>query len=328
MTRREAYASAGVLPEVEPAPIEEDLTRRDFTMNALALRLDADAALLDPMGGRADLSRRTIRVLHDRSFEDDATRIFRALRYAARLQFSIEARTSALLVDGVGHISAISGERVRHELMLLFEEPTGSDALERLDQAGALAAIHPALSWSPLKSAALGKVVGRSAVPAGLALLASDCSSTQSSEVSARLQLTREESEAVRAMPALTNASAMLHRGEAKPSGVVAVLERFAEAALRAFAALSADEVVVTLIGRYLGEWRHEKPELSGDDLLAMGIPEGPQIGRGLQLLRAARLDGWVSDRDDERALMLRFAKSIRDSRAMSQPIDFKFNGC
>jgi tRNA nucleotidyltransferase (CCA-adding enzyme) len=128
-------------------------------------------------------------------------------------------------------------------------------------------------------------------------------------------------------MPALTNASGMLRRVEAKPSGVVAVLERFPEAALRAFAALSSDEVVASLIGLYLNEWRHDRPELSGDDLLAMGVPEGPQIGRGLQLLRAARLDGWVSDRDDERALMLRFAKSIRDSRAMSQPIDFKFDG-
>jgi tRNA nucleotidyltransferase (CCA-adding enzyme) len=125
-------------------------------------------------------------------------------------------------------------------------------------------------------------------------------------------------------MCALRSAATALQRADVKPSGVVAVLDRIPDVAVGAFAALTDDQRLRGLLQRYLKEWRHEKPMLSGHDLREMGIPEGPEIGRGLRLIRAARLDGWANDRDDERALALRFAKSIRDSRAMNQPLDFK----
>jgi tRNA nucleotidyltransferase (CCA-adding enzyme) len=142
-----------------------------------------------------------------------------------------------------------------------------------------------------------------------------------------RLQLTREEAAVVRAMASLSQSTEMLRRRDARPSGIVAVLDRFPNAAVAAFAALSEDAAIRTITRRYLHEWRDTRPLLNGNDLREMGIPEGPAIGKGLQLIRAARLDGWASDRDDERALVLRFAKSIRDSRAMNQPIDFQSNG-
>jgi tRNA nucleotidyltransferase (CCA-adding enzyme) len=234
-----------------------------------------------------------------------------------------------LLDDGVRYVGTIGGERLRHELHLLFEERSGGGALEGLDGAGALRTIHPALRWSPRATAALGgdAMQGAHRILVGFALLTFGVAAKDGERVVDRLQLSREEADVVRAMASLSQSAAMLHRRDAKPSGIVAVLDRFPDAAVAAFGALSEDSAISTIVQRYLDQWRDVRPLLTGNDLLDMGIPEGPDIGKGLQLIRAARLDGWASDRDDERALALRFAKSIRDSRAMKQPIDFQPNG-
>ena len=121
----------------------------------------------------------------------------------------------------------------------------------------------------------------------------------------------------------MTHAAEMLRRPDVKPSGVVTLLERYPTASVAAFAMTTGNTVARQLALRYLEEWRHTRPLLSGRDLEALGVPAGPQIARGLQLIRAARLDGWADDRGDERALAARFAKSIRDSAAMTSPIEF-----
>jgi tRNA nucleotidyltransferase (CCA-adding enzyme) len=324
--RTETYVAPGALPDVRPSTVEDDLRRRDFTMNALALSLDGEAVLLDPLDGRNDIERRQVRVLHDASFRDDATRIFRAFRYAARLGFDVEPHTRSLIDEGTGYVATISGERLRHELHLLFDEPTGGVALEALDGAGALQAIHPTIRWCAHHSDAGAELRGEAADThaCGFALLAAETSVEDALQIAERLSLAKEEAAAVRGMAGLRATADLLRRNEAKPSGVVTVLDRFPEVSIRAFAALTEDATLARVLHRYLDEWRDERPILTGHDLMALGVPEGPHIKRGLQLIRAARLDGWASDRDDERALIMRFAKSIRDSRAMNQPIDFK----
>jgi tRNA nucleotidyltransferase (CCA-adding enzyme) len=119
----------------------------------------------------------------------------------------------------------------------------------------------------------------------------------------------------------------MLRRPDAKPSGVVGLLDRYPLAAVAAFAATDGDAIARHLALRYLEEWRRVKPILTGEDLLEMGVPQGPLVQRGLQLVRAARLDGRAGDRDDERALVRRFAKSIRDSGGMNTNIEFDTDG-
>ena len=143
----------------------------------------------------------------------------------------------------------------------------------------------------------------------------------------ARLGLHRDEAAALMAMPALREAAPMLRRANAKPSGVVQLLDRFPAAAIAAFATAADGAVTEGVLRRYLDEWRHERTLLRGDDLAALGVPVGPQIHKGLQLIRAARLDGWATDEGDERALALRFAKSIRDSAAAHADIELHLNG-
>lgn len=137
--RRERYPRPGALPEVEPAEIEEDLRRRDFTVNAIALPLDGDS-VLDPAGGTTDLGKRLIRVLHEQSFVDDPTRILRALRLATRLDFSIEDGTMTLLDEALrqGRLDSVSRERVWREMVLAFEEETAPAVLASFLEAGVM----------------------------------------------------------------------------------------------------------------------------------------------------------------------------------------------
>jgi tRNA nucleotidyltransferase (CCA-adding enzyme) len=326
--RRETYDRPGALPKVAPASIVEDLHRRDFSMNAIALRLDGRATLLDPCGGVADIAAHRVRVLHDGSLRDDATRIFRAFRYAARLGFSLDAHTAALLRDGIAHVAAIGGERLRRELELLLGETTAGAALEACARAGALLAVHPALRWDSERGAALASdaTADIPRIPYGFALLVAGGTPAEAAAVTLRLKLKRAEAAAVGGVTAMATVATMLKRRHAKPSGVVMLLDRYPLASVAAFAATADGAIARQLVLRYLAEWRQVKPLLSGRDLQEFGVPNGPQVQRGLQLIRAARLDGWANSRDDERALARRFVKSIRNAGAMKAPIKPHFH--
>jgi len=148
-TRRERYGRSGALPDVVAGvPIEQDLGRRDFTINALALELSRTPRLLDPFGGRDDLRRGLVRILHAESFLDDPTRILRAVRYAARLGFRLapETRNRLVAAAGEGALDRISADRVRREIRLMLEEPERRRALAMMRRLGVDAAIHPALA--------------------------------------------------------------------------------------------------------------------------------------------------------------------------------------
>ncbi len=159
-TRSETYHRPGALPTVRPATISQDLARRDFTVNAVALCLSGPAAeqLLDPHGGRLDLERRRLRVLHSRSFQDDATRILRGLRYEARLGFRLDRGTLALVRRDLSYLDTISGARLRRELLALCDVEQCKIALARAQALGILRAIHPALSWDGRRHLALQRL--------------------------------------------------------------------------------------------------------------------------------------------------------------------------
>ena len=145
--RTETYARPGTLPAVTPGTIEQDLFRRDFTINAMAIELMPEryGTLLDLHGGRDDLENKHIRILHDKSFIDDATRIWRGIRYEQRLDFQIEPHTLALLTRDVPMLDTISGERIRYELECVLNEDFPEKILRRADEMGVLARLNPSL---------------------------------------------------------------------------------------------------------------------------------------------------------------------------------------
>jgi tRNA nucleotidyltransferase (CCA-adding enzyme) len=303
-TRRERYPHAGSLPVVEPATLAEDLARRDFTINAVALRLEpVPAEVIDPFRGVADARSRLVRVLHDRSFQDDATRILRAVRYAARLDFKIATQTAALIRRDLSYLSTISGPRLRRELALLFEEP-GAVAGSRLaQQLGVLEAIHPALQLAQDVAGRWQTALGGPRLAPldelGFCVVANPADHGTAAAVSKWLHLTGRVERALGDLVRLKSQSPKLVAMRETPSQATELLDGCVPAAVWALAVVEGGETATVCLD-YLSSWRHVRPALTGDDLLGMGLPPGPELGKTLSRLRAARLDGRITTRHDE----------------------------
>ena len=320
MARTETYARPGALPRVRPASIGEDLARRDFTINALALALCGPerGRLLDPFGGWEDLRRGLVRVLHERSFIDDATRILRAVRYAARLRFRLQPGTRALLLRDVSYLGTISGARLRQELLRLLAEERPEAALLRCQALGVLAAVHPALRFDHRLAAAFR--TARSRAPAMgtelyLALLGTRLSLDEAAALAHRLALSARERRALEGAAALGDALPWLSQPRLRPSEVVARLDDHPEASLSAWALAAPSSLLRHRLSSYLQYWRYVKPVLDGRALQRLEILPDPLLGETMRALRTARLDGRVRTREQEVAMVRRLlAERARSS--------------
>ena len=322
--RAETYRRPGALPSIHPSSLRDDLFRRDFTVNAMALALTGSQTgdIIDPFDGKTDLDAGLLRVLHEGSFQDDATRILRGARYESRLGFRLERRTLRWLKRDVGYLEGISGPRVREELARALREPQPERILLRLHRLGALAAISPALSFDSRRARAfawLREVQGEPPAMAYLVLLAWGLSPEEAAGLAARLALTRRETEAVRAAPEARALAAKLSR-EVKPSRAVERLSPLPPATVWALVASARGRARQQAL-RYLRRWRYVRPSLDGRALLAMGAREGPRLGQVLRRLKAARLDGEVRSRRDEERLVRRL---LADQRSLSQRVSLQ----
>jgi tRNA nucleotidyltransferase (CCA-adding enzyme) len=312
--RSETYARPGALPTVRPATIREDLLRRDFTVNALALRLSGPGAgeILDPARGQRDLDAKLIRVLHERSFQDDATRILRAFRYATRLGFEIEPETLAWLKRDLSYLETISGARIHREFAGILAEDATEEILLRLDEGGTLAAIHPDLRFEREYAQAFARLrdLHQPATRAAYwPVLAWHLTEAEAADLARRLSLRRTQRVAVEAMPtleALVAQHLQVRLPSRKRSTLAELLSPFPVPTLWAFAALTDDASIRDRLLDYLTKARQERPHLTGDDLLALGVAAGPSLGHIFRRLRNARLDGETTTREDEKRLARR----------------------
>jgi tRNA nucleotidyltransferase (CCA-adding enzyme) len=311
-TRTDSYSEPGALPAVSPAGLSEDLRRRDFTVNAMAVALGGDdlGHLYDPCGGLADLEAGTIRILHAGSFLDDPTRLLRAVRYEIRLGFRMDEDSESAARAAIAEeaMSTVSGARVRDELMDLLAEPDVSVGVERMRELGLDRALHPALDPDPelVASASLGAAaIG---ADRGLSALAALCASAPE-ELDlwvAGLQLDARDRDAVsRAARVAKRLAGSLRERDHTPSELRALLEGEPPEALALALALRAPAEPVL---RWVTELSRVRLEIGGADLLAAGIPEGPAIGRALEETLRRKLDGLVRGRDDELATALELA--------------------
>lgn len=313
--RRERYARSGALPQVEHDNIQADTYRRDVTVNTLALRLDGEhyGELIDHWGGLDDLRRGRLRVLHDGSFVDDATRILRVLRFAARFDFNVESHSLELLRAARGHLREISGERLRHELDLILTESRPSAVLRQLQDYGILAAIHPALRFDEEAADRLArqpdgpppdgwKLEEASRADLAYLLWLYYLSIDEAVSVAGRLRLPRQLQEPLLALIELKPEMSGLVK--APPSQVVARFHHAPVLTLFTLLLLADDPQVRGKLDQYSVEWRHVRPTVNGHDLRRRGLPPGPRYGEILWRLRAAWLDGEVNSKDEEHALL------------------------
>jgi tRNA nucleotidyltransferase (CCA-adding enzyme) len=308
--RTEFYDAPAALPTVEHATIREDLFRRDFTINAMAVSLKGDdlGRLVDPFRGRRDLETSTIRVLHNLSFIDDPTRIFRAIRYENRLGFRMDAHTERLARSTIemGLVGDLSTSRLRDELEALLSEGDVSHSLLRLADLGADTAVHPHLEGG-LETAklmarltALDEELG-AGIPAwrlGFAALARHLPPDEVYAWLDRMKVRRRDAERIAA--AVTVGPRLLERlhADADPAEVVALAEPYAPDAPLYALALERSEP----LERYFRDLRRVRLEIGGAELAELGLSESPRVGEVLGELRRRKLNGELPSRDAELA--------------------------
>ena len=303
--RSEVYAEPGALPTVAPASLEEDLRRRDFTVNAIAAVVAGPDAgtLLDPFGGVADVAARVLKLLRPDAFEEDATRLVRAARYAVRLAAAPDATLlhAARAATHGGFVQLTGHTRMIAALRLVFEEQHPAPVVDLLGQWGVLAALEPGLRADSAAVQAAWDVVEVDArdadrVALGIGLLLAGVPAELRSDWLAASGLERQ---AIRA--ALATAEAGSLRGAISGCGDADVDTACARVPIEAVVAAGGDEAA-----RYLGRLRHIALMIDGSDVMRETGTEGPDVGRLLVELRRARIDGSVTDERDAQLAWLR----------------------
>jgi tRNA nucleotidyltransferase (CCA-adding enzyme) len=306
--RREVYPAPGALPSVRSSNIYDDLARRDFTVNAIAVGFSGvrRGELLDPFRGVADIDMGLIRVLHQSSFRDDATRLLRAARYASRYQFSLEQGTRTLAARDVGFLSTISAARVRQEYLRCFAEQSPVAALTLVGRLRLSEALMAGLRYTPAVVAGWRRLSQAewddALLPWLMPVLHWD--ERRLAEYAERFALTSGERHVVRAMPRTRMALTRLARRPHRPSEIAAALDPLPPAALLAWIRSAPASRRGTIAAHYLDELRHVRPQLTPAMLKQLGVREGPVFGKILHAIRAARQDNPALTLDDERRLV------------------------
>jgi tRNA nucleotidyltransferase (CCA-adding enzyme) len=309
--RREIYARPGALPTVTPGTLKDDLIRRDFSINAMAISLTANdyGELVDPYQGKSDLEHCLIRILHPGSFSDDATRILRAVRYEQRLCFELETQTAQLLKRDIPMLDTISGDRIRHELELIFKEKQPEFAIRRLAELGVLLRISPLLKgdgWIAEKFDKARRLKKPAQLPSlYFCLLIYSFSEGGIEQFLTRLNISAKLSRAMRDTLRLKTSLPLLDKSSLKPSEIYYLLREYEPVAIQANAIASDSSMIHHHLQLFLIKLRYVRTSLNGEELKRLGISAGPEMGRVLQILHKAKLDGEVSTKADEKKLAL-----------------------
>ena len=324
--RSEIYEHPAALPTVKMGSMDDDVRRRDFTINTLAIRLDGSqfGELRDDLNGMDDLKHAVVRVLHTNSFIDDPTRMYRAVRYAERYGFKIADDTLTLIPEARGLVKKLSAQRIRHELDLILEEWSAATMLDKLCELDLLEPIHPALSCDRTPHDRLVDIYtyrglqhlspwnvtkGEQMNPSDLGwmLWLMWLSSDEIASLNKRLHFTAD-------LLASLFAVSMMFKdlpsfAGLKPSECVEKLESYPVNAIEAMGYVIDDPKVKELFNEYISIWRYVKPHISGNDLKELGIEPGPRYAVILRQLRNAWLDGEVGTDEEEQELLKRLIK-------------------
>jgi len=305
--RSESYSEPAALPDVLPSSIDNDLNRRDFTVNSMGISLSESdwGNLVDPVNGFGDILRKRIRVLHDASFVDDPTRMFRAVRYAIRLGFSIDSRTERLIAESLGIVDLLSGARMRNEFELILEEPKRAEILRETENLGLLAAISTGLRIGS-RSLEIMESGTSTRFEDLLALSTFGMTHEEAGQVALRFDGPEMWTESIKGNPKLADIVAVLDRSDIRRSEVAEILDSVPLQSIRAYIAAGPPLPRRDRMIDYIDKIRFERPEITGDDLIVAGIQEGPVIGKLIDIVRRARLDGQVKTKQEE----LELAKS------------------
>ncbi len=317
--RSETYSKPGALPKTRPGKLADDLARRDFSVNAMAASLSPSrfGELVDLHKGRNDLENRLIRVLHEKSFIDDATRIWRGIRYEQRLNFKLGKKTLKLLKRDVPMLDTISGDRIRYELECVFKEGSPEKVLHRAEELGVLTKLHPSLRAGgrlaeQFASARKSSYPDLPSFELYLAIFAYILDNTENEGFISYLNLPRKAAKTLRDSDALKSKLTSLAQAEVKPSQIYQILHGYTQTSVIANLITTKSPLVYQNIQLFLDKLCNVRTALGGEDLMASGISGGPNIKEVLELLLKARLDGKVKTKGGEEELVKRWLAAKR----------------
>lgn len=307
--RTEFYDRPAALPVVERSSIKMDLHRRDFTINTLALRLDGDhfGQLFDFWGGYDDLQEGQVRVLHALSFVDDATRMLRAVRFAERFNFKIEARTLSLLQASLPLLDELSGARIQHEFDLIFQENKVPEIMLTLQDLGILSSIHPELGWDSLRHHRVQTAFSRfddsllslEDLKKILWYLWLEIYPPKAlTEIASRLRLSARRSFMISQTAQLRALIPKIQK--MLPSEITETLQNFQNLVIQAIQLSCEDKAMLNPLQEYLEHYQYVKAYTTGADLIARGIPPSPLYDQILTELKNAWLDGKIKSYEEE----------------------------
>jgi tRNA nucleotidyltransferase (CCA-adding enzyme) len=316
--RREIYAYAGANPQVIATILEDDLWRRDFTVNALAIELDPQLGIkgevIDCFNGLADLANKQVRAIRTGSFEEDPRRLFRAVRFAVRLDFEISTETHAeiMATTASGIHDAIGGARLRSELLYTLAEPRAGAMFALLQKLGALRCIHPELilpadlansfkhQWrrSQYWLNLLKRLEIKTYAPLqlGLELLLSYLPDQIATQLD--LGLTPEQKTRQQRLASLLLDLANPTNFGSKKSDITQFLQQFDTPTL-ILAGIKCKPAYRRIVWQYLSQWQLVKSPLTGADLTQLGYAKGKQMGAIIQSLRFAMIDREIYTKED-----------------------------
>ena len=309
--RREYYPQSGALPEVMPGTIKDDLERRDFSINTLAFPIHDLAAgeIINEFGGLEDIRDSLVRVLHDKSFRDDPTRMIRAIRYEKRLGFKIEFNTQNLLVSHAAMLRNVTGNRIRNEMANVLKESEVGELLLRLHSVGILGNIHPALekALGTLEDAVDKGIEKHLGEQFWVGLLSYSMTSESFEELIDRLGIPGRCSKLVRELASLKKVLSLMENSDISPVEVYDILYHYDPTVIKVCIAAEKNRDSVKNVIWFQNIFPLTKPFLNGKDLLLLGVAEGPDVGRMLARLRRAKVLGSLGSKSDE----IEFVRSI-----------------
>lgn len=318
--RREEYAEPGSLPKVSFSDIKNDLYRRDFTINAMALCINKErfGDFVDFFGGLEDLEKGLIRVLHDKSFLDDPTRIFRAVRFEKRFGFKVEHHTEYLIKHALRRemFGRTENQRIRDELIRMLSEPTALESILRMKELNELRFIHPNLKLSRsfrsrFRNIGMELDWYRSSVPGkrkldlwliNFMILISELSLPETKDVLKRFVFNKSSTTRVERCKAFSVAAIekLSENRELKPSRIWEILIKFSHESLLYMLSEGINEQAEERIRSFLKKYSTVKLCVSGADIKNMGVVPGPVYRKTLSDVLRAKLDGMVSGRKEE----------------------------
>lgn len=312
--RKEKYPKPAVLPEVEFSNIREDLKRRDFTINSLAVSLNKKnfGEVIDYFGGISDLKNGIIRALHNLSFVDDPTRIFRAVRFEQRFNFKIERNTEYLIRKAVDEnlISLLSSERLKNELLYIFREDFPQKCILRMEELNILKGIHPDISINikeventeELKKLNLENFKFEKEFFYFLLIL-QNLGERSIKDISERLKFSKKEKKILSLAndhEVFKKIEEKLRNKKIKNSEIYNLLKNLPSEILALFYIKAEGKIVKDRIKYYIEELSKLNTSISGEDLLKLGYKEGPLIRKILEEILGKKLNGEIKDREEE----------------------------